>query len=349
MIKNVANQAVGEQLVDATTGAAFVGVVTVYVTGDAGAQAIGSVGSGLCTSEGNGYFTYLPAQAETNYDLVAFTFIGSGAVPRTLQFETITPTQAAALALSSGGTLLTYTGRDLIEQALIELMIYAPGDSIPGDEARYGLSKLTRLLDNLNADRQAVYANTFTAYTITPSLQPHTIGPSAATWTATQRPETIDGANLILTTVSPSIRVPLSIRDKEWWLNQTVQGLTSSIPTDLYYDKAWPNGNVNIWPVPTVAYQVELLARIVIAQMALTDVVSFPPGYLDFIILTLAKDMAGGFEKSVSPDLASRQNEAKVRVYSNNLFTPRMRTADGGQSTVRNASSYNYLTGMRDL
>lgn len=91
MKKNVASQTVGAQMVDATTGAAFTGSVTVYVTGDAGTQAVGSVGSGACTHEGNGYHSYAPSQAETNYDHVAFTFIGTGAVPVTVQTWTHFP------------------------------------------------------------------------------------------------------------------------------------------------------------------------------------------------------------------------------------------------------------------
>lgn len=85
MKKNVAGQKVGAQLTSASDGSSFAGTVTVYVTGDAGTQALGSVGAGVCTNEGNGYYTYAPAQAETNYDLIAFTFIGAGAVAATVQ------------------------------------------------------------------------------------------------------------------------------------------------------------------------------------------------------------------------------------------------------------------------
>lgn len=88
MQKNVAGQRIGAQLVSAVDGSAFTGAVTVRVTGDAGTQAVGSVGSGACAHEGNGYHTYAPAQAETNYDLIAFTFTGSGAVPATVQVYT---------------------------------------------------------------------------------------------------------------------------------------------------------------------------------------------------------------------------------------------------------------------
>lgn len=91
MKRNVASQKIGAQMVSATDGSAFTSSVTVYVTIDAGTQAIGSVGSGACTHEGNGYHTYAPAQAETNGDLVAFTFIGTGAVPGTVQVFTSFP------------------------------------------------------------------------------------------------------------------------------------------------------------------------------------------------------------------------------------------------------------------
>ncbi len=88
MRKNVASQVIGAQMVSASDGSAFTGSVTVSVTGDGGTQATGSVGSGACTHEGGGYHTYAPAQAETNHNLVAFTFSGTGAVPVTIQVYT---------------------------------------------------------------------------------------------------------------------------------------------------------------------------------------------------------------------------------------------------------------------
>lgn len=78
-------------MITAADGSAFTGSVTVHVTGDGGTQATGSVGSGACTHEGNGFHTYAPAQAETNYDHVAFTFTGTGAIPATVQVYTTFP------------------------------------------------------------------------------------------------------------------------------------------------------------------------------------------------------------------------------------------------------------------
>src|SRR5512141_2186632 len=88
MRRNVAGQKIGAQMVTAADGSAFTGAVTVYVTLDAGTQAQGSVGSGACAHEGNGDHTYAPAQAETDGVLCAYTFIGTGAVPATVQVFT---------------------------------------------------------------------------------------------------------------------------------------------------------------------------------------------------------------------------------------------------------------------
>lgn len=91
MKQNVASQVIGAQMVSASDGSAFTGAVTVSVTGDAGTQATGSVGAGACTHEGNGFHTYSPAQAETNYAHIAFTFTGTGAIPATVQVFTTFP------------------------------------------------------------------------------------------------------------------------------------------------------------------------------------------------------------------------------------------------------------------
>jgi hypothetical protein len=92
MKKNTASQVVVAQLVSKTDGSAVTsGTTTVYVLGDGGTQATGTVGSGAATHEGNGVWSYAPAQAETNYDHVAFTFVNTSAVNATVQVYTSFP------------------------------------------------------------------------------------------------------------------------------------------------------------------------------------------------------------------------------------------------------------------
>jgi len=85
MKKNVASQIIGAEMLDATDGSAFTGAVTCYFTIDGGSQIIGSVDSGICTHEGNGFHSYTPIAGETNGNHIGWTFIGTGAVPVTIQ------------------------------------------------------------------------------------------------------------------------------------------------------------------------------------------------------------------------------------------------------------------------
>jgi hypothetical protein len=120
VIKNTAGQKVGAQMVSASDGSAFTGSVTVAVTVDAGTQATGSVGSGACTHEGNGFHTYAPSQAETNGDHVAFTFTGSGAVPVTVQVYTITGDAFARLGAPAGASVSADVAAVKLQTAAIE-------------------------------------------------------------------------------------------------------------------------------------------------------------------------------------------------------------------------------------
>jgi len=134
MKKNVAGQHVGAQMISATDGSNFSGTVTVYVTGDAGTQAIGSVSSGVCTSKGNGYYTYAPAQAETNYDVVAFTFTGSGAISATRELYTEFPQTGdnyARLGAPSGASV----SADIAAIQSTDTAIKAKTDNLPASPA----------------------------------------------------------------------------------------------------------------------------------------------------------------------------------------------------------------------
>lgn len=115
MRKNVAGQTISCELISKTNGdAVTTGNTTVYVTGDGGTQAIGSVGSGLCTHEGNGLWSYGPSQAETNYTHVSFTFVNAAAITANAQTYTTTtlgPTTASSATTHSTTQLTNF--RDL--------------------------------------------------------------------------------------------------------------------------------------------------------------------------------------------------------------------------------------------
>ena len=240
---------------------------------------------------------------------------------------------------------------ELVTDALMELGATSPGMTVPGHTQVLGLNRINRILDTWNAERPAAYRDTFTNYTLTANLQPHTIGPSNATWSATVRPVSITGANLVLNTTTPSTHVPINLRNAQWWLQQRVPGTTTTIPLDLYYEPSWPNGSVYLWPVPTVAYEVQLRTRQLLASVALGDTFALPPGYQEALTLTLAESMAPSVSQVVSPQTAMRAAEARAAIFSNNSVPRQIQTQDAGMPRAGDhgtQSNWNYDVGEGD-
>jgi len=102
----VASQVIAAQLVSKTDGSAVTsGTTTVYVTVDGGTQA----SSGTATHEGNGCWTYLPTQAETNGNHVVFTFVNTSAVSVSVNVYPVAynPYSATDLGLSNLDATIT--------------------------------------------------------------------------------------------------------------------------------------------------------------------------------------------------------------------------------------------------
>lgn len=236
---------------------------------------------------------------------------------------------------------------DFLGAALAEIRSARAGDTVGGDDLAHALLVFNEYLDALNADDRAIYAVTFTTHTLTPSLQPHTIGLAANTPTlsvTTARPTKVIGANLVLTSVTPNVRVPITVRDRGWWLNVATRGITSTVPTDLYYSADWPNGSIYLWPVPTAAYGLELETSTLLAQVLQSDTLDLPPGYQQALRLTLAELIASSFGQKVSDLTARNAKIARARIWGNNDVTPNLCTRDAGMPGGR-GGGFDYRTG----
>jgi hypothetical protein len=160
MLKNTASQKIGAQMVSASDGSAFTSAVTVAVTVDAGTQAAGSVGSGACTHEGNGYHTYTPSQAETNGDLLAFTFTGTGAIPVTVQVYTIAGDAFTRLGAPAGASVSADIAAIKGETASILTDTAEIGAAGAGLTALASQASVTTIDDFLDTEVAAIKAKT---------------------------------------------------------------------------------------------------------------------------------------------------------------------------------------------
>lgn len=231
---------------------------------------------------------------------------------------------------------------DLCASALREIRVARAGDVVSPDNMATALYLLNRLLDLWNADDRAVYTSGFNDYALTPSLSPHTIGPGG-TFVTTQRPKDLLFAMVNLGG-SPAAFTPISVREKAWYANQPVPGLSVTFPTDVYYQPDWPLGKLYFFGVPSIAYGVRLWTRGLLAAVAQTDDFSLPNGYQAALELTLAEECASSFGQSVSADTARRARQARALVFGgNDDDAPRISTQDSGMPGNGGGTGLNWL------
>lgn len=256
------------------------------------------------------------------------------------------------------------TWGDIIADALREITVYNPIDTLQAEDLGQGVRRLNRILDMYAARRVWAYTTTFTEYTLTPNHQPTLIGPGLtspdfATVNAAPRPVRLESCNLVLTDVTPNVDVPMNIRDAAWWASQRVKGISTDIPTDVYYEPDFPSGSLYFWPVPSFAYGVRLETWIEVGQFPLTSegvpnpkaAFSAPPAYELAIVLTLAEYSAVPYGKPLSADLRENARQARAAVEGNNNVSPRIASADygtRGRPATRPRGDFNYYSGMPD-
>lgn len=220
----------------------------------------------------------------------------------------------------------TYT--DLITAALTEIRVARAGDVIPAEDAALGLYRAGLILGSWNITPEARYDIAHAAFTLTPGLDPHTIGLAAntPTWTiTTNRPDALVGATIIRS----GIRYPVTLHDEEWWRNRVLS--TFAGPAyDGWYDASWPNGELHLYPTPTAADTIELAYRVPLPAIDLTADVVLPEGYERALMLTLAEELAPAFGVQASPATSASAREARAAVFNANTTVPNLVTRDAG-------------------
>lgn len=226
------------------------------------------------------------------------------------------------------------TTQDYLTTALRELGIVGVVGAPAAELSNLALGIFNRILDDWNADRRAVYADDHaTPAALTAGLNPHTIGPTGATFTSLlSRPVSIEGIRLT-TDNGETYLAPLTPRGAAWWHSRQAPGTQSDYPTDFYYDPTWPNGSIYFYPEPgSASVKAQIWYRIVLASVALDTTITLPPGYLSALTETLKERLTDlpMFKSIASADIKDAARRARATAFGNNSPTPPLQTADIG-------------------
>lgn len=317
MIRNQAGQVATANVKDATTGLGFGGTVTVYVEIDNGGQTIGATSSGIATAKGNGQFTYLPTQAETNGALLIFTFTGTGAVPEGVQYPTISVAQASALTQSSAPNAITVT--QLITLAMKRVNILQAGESLSAEDLADGLMYANLWIDSLSIESMTLPFVLRTTFPMVSGQAIYTVGIGGDVNVA--RPTVAPKVNYLDASLSPAIERELTPLTDAAYQAIPIKTLTNPLPSFSYWNPTYNGGlgSLFFWLVPTSS----VLTGVLYAPSAVpqfvngTDTVVFPPGWQFFVLENLAVYYGATWRENlpVDPELkeSARLSKASIK------------------------------------
>jgi hypothetical protein len=223
--------------------------------------------------------------------------------------------------------------------ALRKIRVLGAADVAQPEDLELALRQANRILDRWNADHGMAVAVQMLTYTLTPSLSPHTLGPTGA-WELAQRPVSIEAAGW----VDAGRTTPITVRtDPGWWESQPLKALAQDFPSDVFVNPAWPNAELFFWPIPQTAYDVQLWVKTTLAALTLGATVNLPQGYEDALVKTTAEELVADFNVDMPPLLPQQAREARAVIVANNSPTLPLETADWGMGVGR--GFFDYRTG----
>jgi len=204
---------------------------------------------------------------------------------------------------------------EIITSSLRLIGQLGPGRTAGPSETTDALFVLNRMLESWANDRLLVYAIDRNVFSLVASKTYYTIGTSGADWNLT-RPLRLDNVGLM---IDAQTEVPLQQLTEDEYAEVRQKALTSTQPTQVFYEATYPNGTLFVWPTPTQVRSLVLYTFAPISTFAsASDTMSLPPGYADAVRYNLAVRLAPEWGKTARPDVAAMAVESLSRIKTTN-------------------------------
>lgn len=100
-----------------------------------------------------------------------------------------------------------------------------------------------------------------------------------------------------------------------------LKGIAGPWPTDMYYDRTYPLGNLYFYPNPSMAGECHLWTDTLLSDFTTINApINLPQGYARAIKTNLAIELAAEYGKAVTPTLAARARDSKAVIKSLNAL-----------------------------
>jgi hypothetical protein len=183
------------------------------------------------------------------------------------------------------------TANDLITRAFRKSRVIGK-DQVPApDEAADALTDLNDLLDEWWNDKLLVFRVLSEQFALVGGQQSYTIG-TGGNFNTTRPEKIVPGTRYVLNGIERQLEV---LTSRKAWDEIPYKALQGP-PQVVFYDPAYPTGNVLFYPTPDQAYVVYIDSWARLQNIAaLVTQISLPPGYNRLIINGLGIAIAGEY------------------------------------------------------
>jgi hypothetical protein len=177
---------------------------------------------------------------------------------------------------------------------------------LSGNESADGLLIAQQMMDSWQAERLSIFSVGINEFPLVPGQQVYTLGTNGNF--NIPRPARIERMSIVsLLNPAQPLELPLEMLTEAGWQAIPVKVISSSLPTVVYDDMAFPLRNLNFWCIPTIVVNTRIYSWVPLSTFPdLTTDVTFPPSYLKAIRYNLAVDLAPEFGRSTPPEVAAQ-------------------------------------------
>lgn len=207
----------------------------------------------------------------------------------------------------------------IITDSLQDAGVLASNETPNATDGQKAFRLLNRMLDGDSTEDLMIYNNTFEVFPLVSGQQVYTIGPSGD-WNTT-RP--VDITEIYMRDTNGN-DLPVNMLTYEQYADILSKPVTATIALSAWYNSGMPLSQVYFWPVPAqTSYRAVIWSwKLLTSFTSMTDLVTLPPGYEDYIESNLAVRCCAAFGRQVPASLSEWAATSKGKLKKLNIDVP---------------------------
>lgn len=233
------------------------------------------------------------------------------------------------------------TALDLITGAMDDAGITGVGQTPLAEDTNKALTRLNAMIAQWSRRRWLVYHLVDVVFTGTGALS-YSIGPGGDI--NANRPDRIESGYFrqLASVPGNNVDYPLYVLQSREDYNQIILKTMTSVPAYVFYDSAFPLGNIYIWPVPNQTYEMHLSVKPALQSFPTLDTAfNLPPEYEECIRLNLAVRLRVAYQLGPDAGLIGLAKVALNTIKNTNAQIPLLQMPG---DLVRGGGTYNVFS-----